>query len=72
MNCHQYEADLGDYVDRSIPASRAGALDVHLASCARCRALAADFRTLQTVAGSLERRTPPEQVWTKIAAARRS
>ena len=69
MNCHQYEADLGDYVDRSIPASRAGALDVHLAGCAQCRALVADFRTLQTVAGSLERRTPPEQVWTKIAAA---
>ena len=69
MNCHEYEADLGDYVDRSIPAARAGALEVHLADCVPCRALVADFRTLQTVAGSLERRTPPEQVWTKIAAA---
>ena len=69
MNCHEYQADLGDYVDRSIPAARAGALDVHLAGCARCRAVVADFRTLQTVASSLERRTPPEQVWTKIAAA---
>lgn len=69
MNCHEYEADLGDYVDRSIPAARAGALDVHLAGCAQCRALVTDFRTLQTVAGSLERRTPPEQVWTRIATA---
>jgi hypothetical protein len=42
---------------------------VHLAGCAPCRALASDFRTLQTVAGSLERRTPPEHVWTRIAAA---
>ena len=69
MNCHEYEADLGDYVDRSIPAARAGALEVHLAGCVQCRALVTDFRTLQTVAGSLERRTPPEQVWTRIATA---
>jgi anti-sigma factor RsiW len=69
MNCHEYEADLGDYVDRSIPAARAGALEEHLASCARCRALVADFRTLHTVASSLERRTPPEHVWTRIAAS---
>lgn len=69
MNCHEYRADLGDYVDRSIPAARAGALDVHLAGCAECRALVTDFRTLQTVASSLERRTPPEQVWTRIATA---
>jgi anti-sigma factor RsiW len=69
MNCHEYHADLGDYVDRSIPAARAGALEVHLAGCAQCRALVTDFRTLQTVAGSLERRTPPEQVWTRIATA---
>src|SRR5688572_31183640 len=69
MNCHEYESDLGDYVDRSIPAARAGALDVHLAGCGRCRALVADFRTLHTVASSLERRTPPEHVWTRIAAS---
>ena len=69
MNCHEYQADLGDYVDRSIPAPRAGAFEVHLAGCAQCRALVSDFRTLQTVAGSLERRTPPEQVWTRIATA---
>ena len=68
MNCHEYTADLGDYVDRSIPVARAEALDVHLAGCAGCRALVADFRTLHSVASSLERRTPPEHVWTRIAA----
>lgn len=68
MNCHEYEAELGDYVDRNIPVARAEALDVHLAGCAGCRALVADFRTLHTVASSLERRTPPEHVWTRIAA----
>jgi len=68
MNCHEYETDLGDYVDLSIAAARLGALEAHLAGCARCRALVADFRTLHTVAGSLERRTPPEHVWTRIAA----
>ena len=68
MTCHEYAADLGDYVDRSIPAARADAVDVHLAGCAGCRALVADFRTLHTVASSLERRIPPEHVWTRIAA----
>jgi len=69
MNCHEYEADLGDYVDRNMPVARAEALDGHLAGCAGCRALVADFRTLHSVASSLERRTPPEHVWTRIAAS---
>jgi hypothetical protein len=43
-------------------------VDAHLAVCPSCRALLADLRTLRSVAGSLERRTPPPHVWTQIAA----
>jgi len=68
MTCHEYESDLDDYVDRSLTAGRTAAVDAHLAVCDSCRALVADLRTLRSVAGSLERRTPPPQVWTQIAA----
>jgi anti-sigma factor RsiW len=68
MTCHEYESDLDDYVDRSLNAERTAAVDAHLAVCDTCRALVADLRTLRSVAGSLERRTPPPQVWTQIAA----
>jgi hypothetical protein len=31
--------------------------------------VAADFRTLRSTASTLERRTPPPEVWTRVAAA---
>jgi len=68
MTCHEYESDLDDYVDHGLTAARMAAVDAHLAVCDTCRALVADLRTLRTVAGSLERRTPPPHVWTQIAA----
>jgi anti-sigma factor RsiW len=69
MSCHDYEFDLDDYVDRTLPGERMAAIDSHLAVCASCRALVTDLRTLHSVAASLERRTPPPHVWTRIAAA---
>lgn len=68
MTCHEYEADLHDHVDRSLTGARVAAVEAHLATCGRCRALITDLRTLRGVAGSLERRTPPAHVWTQIAA----
>jgi anti-sigma factor RsiW len=69
MTCHECHLDLGDYVDRNVTADTAAAVEAHLAGCASCRALLADFRTLQGVASSLERRNPPPHVWTNVAAA---
>jgi anti-sigma factor RsiW len=69
MTCHEYETELDDYVDGSLTAEQTAAVDAHLAVCTSCRGLAADLRTLHSVAASLERRTPPPQVWTRIAAA---
>lgn len=68
MSCQDFSLDLGEYADRTLPASRAAAVEAHLAGCENCRALIADFATLSSLAGSLERRTPPPHVWTRIAA----
>lgn len=69
MTCHEYESDLDDFVDGALPADRVAAVEAHLSTCVSCRALVTDLRTLHAVAANLERRTPPPQVWTQIAAA---
>jgi hypothetical protein len=69
MTCHEYESDLDEYVEGTLTAERTATVEAHLAACPSCRALAADLRTLRSVAASLERRTPPPHVWTQIAAA---
>ena len=69
MNCHEYDTDIGEYVDGTLPPSRAAALEAHLSTCARCRAMIADFKVLRSAAASLERKMPPPQVWTRIAAS---
>jgi anti-sigma factor RsiW len=68
MNCQDFQLDLGEYADRTLPASRTAAVEAHLADCASCRAFVADVQTLSSLATSLERRTPPPHVWTRIAA----
>ena len=68
MTCHEYEPELGDYVEHALPPARAAAVDAHLQGCDRCRAIVADIGTLRSVAASLERRTPPEHVWKQLAA----
>jgi hypothetical protein len=68
MTCQDCHLDLGEYADRTLPASQAAAVEAHLTGCASCRALLTDFQTLSSVASSLERRTPPPHVWTRLAA----
>ena len=68
MTCQEYDVDIGDYIDGTLPADRAVAFDAHLSSCIRCHAMAADFRTLRSAAASLDRRNAPPHVWTRVAA----
>lgn len=68
MNCQDLQLDLGEYADRTLSAARTAEVEVHLAGCASCRALVADMQTLSSIASSLERRTPPAHVWTRINA----
>jgi anti-sigma factor RsiW len=75
MTCERYEAALGDYVDGTLRASEQPrdavaleALEAHLTECASCRAVVADFRTMREATRTLERRLPPPEVWTRVAA----
>jgi putative zinc finger protein len=74
MNCESYEDLLGDYVDGVRAASRPGderlaAFERHLAGCARCQALVADFTIVRGAASTLEDHVPPQRLWTRIAAS---
>jgi len=45
MTCFEYDLQIDDYVDGTLSGERVAALEAHLATCSRCRAVAADFRT---------------------------
>ncbi|HXH25714.1 MAG TPA: zf-HC2 domain-containing protein [Vicinamibacterales bacterium] len=69
MTCQRYEPDIGDYVDGTLPGDARAALEGHLASCAACRALAADLRAIRAAARELPPHDVPPHVWTRLAAA---
>jgi anti-sigma factor RsiW len=69
MNCQHFEQQLGDYVDGTLAAVEATALEVHLASCSRCRSAADDFEAIRLMAQTLEPYAPPNYVWQRVAAA---
>jgi anti-sigma factor RsiW len=66
---HEFDLEIDDYVDGTLPAVRTVALEAHLAGCSRCRALAADFRALRSAAAALEPHMPPPRTWARIAGA---
>jgi anti-sigma factor RsiW len=69
MNCHTFETAIGDYVDGVCDGEAAHALEAHLASCDRCRAVTEDLRAIRAAARRLERHEPPARAWHRIAAA---
>jgi hypothetical protein len=69
MNCHEFELELGDYVDGTLPPNRTGAVEAHVSGCARCRAIVADFTAIRGAARTLEPQMPAAHVLTRIAAA---
>lgn len=74
MNCDLYHDLLGDYVDGARASTRPGnerlaAFERHLAECAHCQAVVADFTSLRHTASTLEEHVPPPRLWTKIAAS---
>lgn len=66
MNCDAYDLAIGDYVDGTL-GSDAAALEVHLAGCARCRAMVEDLRAIRMAAGELGAYAPSPQLWGRIA-----
>ncbi len=64
-----FDEQLGDYVDRTLPAPARAVLDAHLATCVACAALVADLQAIRAAVVALEQHTPPARVWANIAAA---
>jgi hypothetical protein len=69
MNCQTHEAQIGDYVDGTLDETQRPSLESHLATCASCRALVADFSVIRSASLELEAQVPPPHVWRNIAAA---
>jgi hypothetical protein len=74
MNCEIYDDLLDDYVEGMRAADHPGdlrraAFESHLAGCARCQALVADFSSIRRTASMLEEQIPPPRLWAKIASS---
>ncbi len=69
MNCQEDDQRLGDYVDGTLTADAAGDVQAHLATCARCRVLVADFQIIRSMTLALPPEVPSPQVWTRLSAA---
>jgi anti-sigma factor RsiW len=66
--CAAFEDVIDDYVDGRLEGDPRRRLESHLETCAGCRALAADLRAIRRTAGTLDRRIPSRDVWTRIAS----
>jgi anti-sigma factor RsiW len=67
MSCPNYRDALQELADGTLGPIRRAELQVHLESCARCRALASDLVRIKDLAGSLDRLSPPDVVWLQVA-----
>jgi len=68
MTCEQCSEFLGDVVDGTLDADRRAAVDAHVRDCGACRGLLNDLTNIRAAAATLERRTPPPEVWRSIRA----
>jgi hypothetical protein len=69
MTCEETRARIDDYVDGELPAAEVHEVELHLASCATCRAEEQALRSLLAQAAALPRQaTPPRDLWPGIAA----
>jgi hypothetical protein len=70
--CEDVRPALGDLVDGDADAATTDAIEAHLAGCDACRGLAADLVRLRDAAASLGPVAPPDAVWARLEAARRT
>jgi hypothetical protein len=68
MTCDQFADRLADYLEGDMDATARAAIETHASSCAECRALLADLRTLQAEATKLPELSPKRDLWAGIAA----
>jgi hypothetical protein len=69
MSCREYDEQIGDYVDGAMDEAHRASFESHLASCAPCRAVVADFSAIRAASLTLEPPVPPPHVWRKLSGA---
>ena len=70
--CERYLNAIHELIDGTLGPIRRAELELHLESCDRCRALAADLREIVREAQSLGEVAPPARVWTAVSAQLRA
>jgi anti-sigma factor RsiW len=65
--CERYLNAIQELVDGTLGPIRRAELELHLAACDGCRALAADLQEIARTARSLDVLEPPEHAWKSIA-----
>jgi hypothetical protein len=68
MNCERYGEWIGDLIDGALDPVNQAELDAHLRGCAACRELLDDLGEIRAAAASLDRRTPPDELWQAITS----
>jgi anti-sigma factor RsiW len=68
MSCERYHETIGAWVDGTLDVVERREIEDHLAVCAGCSALARDLERLRALAQNLDRLTPPDALWNRIAA----
>ena len=67
MTCDALLDRASEYVDGLVEGEALAELEAHLAACAACRALVGDLERVKREAGRLDRVTPPDHAWSRIA-----
>ena len=67
MACSKYLNSIQERVDGTIGAIRRAELDMHLDTCAECRALLEDLQRIHDAAAELPALAPPDRAWLQIA-----
>jgi hypothetical protein len=68
LTCPAFEAQLPEYLEGTLSDSAVADAELHLASCADCRALVADLREITRQAAVLPGMTPSRDLWPEIEA----
>jgi hypothetical protein len=66
-SCGRFAERIHEGVDGALDAGAQAELDAHLASCAACRALAADLEAMRRAAAELPGFTPRPEVWASLS-----
>lgn len=69
---HPDDVTLNDYLDGALPAAQQRQVELHMASCAKCRETVDSLRHLQTAVRQLPPLEPPRDGWTRLERTLRS